>query len=77
MAEVGGEVRFYLDSVEAAVRAVLFLVMEARNGTEDFEFGPTDLPALMDSGLLVQGASDRLLTRIAALPGLSQEEPDG
>jgi hypothetical protein len=47
--------RFRAESRITYAQALLSLVHRARNGTEDFTFGPLELPVLEDQGLAVSG----------------------
>jgi len=51
--------------------ALLRLMEYARSGREEFKFGPVDLDALEDQGLVVSGPDlSGVLTILADIPGL-------
>jgi hypothetical protein len=51
--------------------ALLYLLEYARSSREDFEYGPMDLAALHDQGLIVSGSRlDGVQKVLAEIPGL-------
>jgi len=70
----GDTIRYRAESRFTYARALLELVTHARQGQEDFSFGPLDLGALERNGLAVTGPDLTAVRKVLAkVPGLSEE----
>lgn len=70
-------VRYYASSRHIYARALLRLSAYARTHEDDFSFGPLDLAALENQGLVITG-TDLAGARevLSTVAGLVQEQPD-
>jgi len=70
----GDPIRYRAESRYTYARALLELVLHARQGQDQFSFGPLDLGALERNGLAVSGPDLTSVQKVLAkIPGLVQE----
>ena len=62
-------VRFFFDSLDGAVEALILLLEDARASDKDYSLGSLSADQVLTSGLLLMGDAEHLIPSILNIPG--------
>lgn len=63
-------VRFFFDSLDVAVEALITVLEDARETDKDYSFGSLSTQQIMSSGLILVGDAQHIADRLKELPGV-------
>jgi len=63
-------VRFFFETMDVAVEALIVVLEDARETDKDYSFGSLSAQQIMASGLLLIGDAQHVVNKIQELPGV-------
>lgn len=62
-------VRFFFDSLESAVDALITVMEDARDTDKVYEFGSLSAKQILASGLVIRGEASQVVAKVQKIPG--------